>query len=114
MPSVTPWPRSVRRSAGLRDGQVQSPYPCRCVALLLLLATSWASAADRCAEPDRAADVDRLFAKWDRLDSPGCAVGIVRNGELIYAKGFGTANLEDEAPNTPRTIFEIASASKSL
>jgi CubicO group peptidase (beta-lactamase class C family) len=76
--------------------------------------TSSTPAADPRAGPDRAADVDRIFAKWDRSDSPGCAVGIVRGGELIYAKGFGTANLETEVPNTPQTIFEIASASKSF
>jgi CubicO group peptidase (beta-lactamase class C family) len=61
-----------------------------------------------------AAKVDELFSPWNRPDVPGCAVGIVRDGKLIYSKGFGTANLEDQAPNTPQTIFEIASASKSF
>src|SRR5262245_38147356 len=32
--------------------------------------------------------VDGLFAKWDRPDSPGCALGIVHRGQLIYSKGF--------------------------
>lgn len=60
------------------------------------------------------AQVDRLFARWNRLDSPGCAVGIIRDGELVYSKGFGSANLEYRIPNTPQTVFETASFTKSI
>ena len=63
---------------------------------------------------DFTARVDGLFAKWNRRDSPGCAVGIVHRGQLIYSKGFGSANLEYQAPNTPQTVFEVLSFSKSL
>src|SRR5262249_48393381 len=58
--------------------------------------------------------VDGLFASWNRQDAPGCAVGIVQRGQLIYSKGFGSANLEDQVPNTPQTVFDVASFSKSL
>src|SRR5262245_28932656 len=60
------------------------------------------------------ARVDRLFETCNRPDVPGCAVGIIQDGKLIYRKGFGTANLDYAAPNTPLTIFEIASASKAF
>ena len=60
------------------------------------------------------AQVDRLFTKWNRQDSPGCAVGIVKGGELVYSKGFGSANLEYRIPNSPQTIFETASFTKSV
>ena len=60
------------------------------------------------------ARVDGLFAKWNGTDSPGCAVGVVQRGELVYRKGFGTSNLEYRVPNTPRTVFETASFSKSV
>jgi CubicO group peptidase (beta-lactamase class C family) len=82
--------------------------------LVGLFGASSTPAAARRAAAGRAADVDRLFAKWDRLDSPGCAVGIVSGGELIYAEGFGAANLEAGVANTPQTIFEVASASKAF
>src|SRR5882724_8912070 len=49
---------------------------------------------------DLTARVDGLFAKWNRRDSPGCAIGIVHRGEVIYSKGFGSADLEYQAPNT--------------
>jgi CubicO group peptidase (beta-lactamase class C family) len=61
-----------------------------------------------------AAEVDALFERWNRLDSPGCAVGIIRDGELIFAKGFGTAHLEYGVPITTHTVFELASFSKSF
>jgi CubicO group peptidase (beta-lactamase class C family) len=63
---------------------------------------------------DLTARVDELFAKWNRRDSPGCAVGIVHRGRLIYSKGFGSADLEYQAPNTPQTVFDVMSFSKSL
>jgi CubicO group peptidase (beta-lactamase class C family) len=62
-----------------------------------------------------AESIDAIFADWDdRLDVPGCAVGVVRDGELIYSRGFGSANLDYEVPNSPQTIFEIASFSKGF
>ncbi|HUQ70697.1 MAG TPA: serine hydrolase [Planctomycetaceae bacterium] len=60
------------------------------------------------------AQVDQLFAACNRTDVPGCAVGIIQNGKLIYSQGFGSANLAYGAPNTPTTLFEIASASKGF
>ncbi len=63
---------------------------------------------------DLTARVDELFAKWNRRDSPGCAVGIVHRGQLIYRKGFGSANLEYQVPSTPQTVFNVMSFSKSL
>jgi CubicO group peptidase (beta-lactamase class C family) len=63
---------------------------------------------------DWTARVDGLFAKWNRRDSPGCAVGIVHRGQVIYSKGFGSANLEYQSPNTPQTVFDVMSFSKSL
>ena len=58
--------------------------------------------------------IDALFSKWDQPESPGCAVGIVCEGELIYAKGFGSANLNYEIRNSPSTRFEIGSFSKAF
>ena len=56
--------------------------------------------------------VDRLFATWDKKDSPGAAIGIVKDGRIIYARGYGMANLEYDIPNTPQTVFRIGSTSK--
>ena len=58
--------------------------------------------------------IDSLFVDWNSTNSPGCAVGIVRGDSLIYARGFGMANLEYDVANTPETIFHIASISKQF
>ena len=60
------------------------------------------------------ARVDGLFAKRDRRDTPGCAVGIVHRGQVIYSKGFGSADLEYQAPNTPQTVFDVSVVAQSL
>lgn len=64
-------------------------------------------------EVDRSA-VDAIFAEWDRSDSPGCAVGVVQGGELVYAKGFGSANLDLGVPLTPSSVLHVASVSKQF
>ena len=58
--------------------------------------------------------IDELFEPWNRSDSPGCALGIVHAGELIYARGYGMADLEHGAPITPSSVFDIASISKQF
>lgn len=58
------------------------------------------------------ADVDRLFAAWDRKDSPGCAVAVIRDGKILHQRGYGMADLEHNRPITPDTVFNIASVSK--
>ncbi len=58
--------------------------------------------------------VDRLFAAWDRPDSAGCALGVIRDGKLVYARGYGMADLEHAVPITPRTTFDIASMAKQF
>jgi len=57
--------------------------------------------------------IDDLFKPWDDK-SPGCAIGIVRNDSLIYAKGYGLANLENSIPITTQTVFEMGSVSKQF
>jgi len=58
--------------------------------------------------------IDSLFKQWDNPKSPGCAIGIVRNDSLIYAKSYGMANLENSVPITTQTIFEMGSVSKQF
>ena len=60
------------------------------------------------------AKVDQLFAEWNKPDSPGAAIAVTRDGEIIYTQGYGTANLEYDIPITPATIFDIASVSKQF
>jgi CubicO group peptidase (beta-lactamase class C family) len=59
-------------------------------------------------------NVDALFAEWDRADSPGCALGVIRGGELVYARGYGMANLDLGVPLSPHSVLHVASVSKEF
>jgi CubicO group peptidase (beta-lactamase class C family) len=59
-------------------------------------------------------DVDAIFAKWAKPDSPGCALAVMRDGKIIYERGYGCADLERDVPITPATVFYIGSVSKQF
>jgi CubicO group peptidase (beta-lactamase class C family) len=58
--------------------------------------------------------IDQIFAQWDKPDSPGCALGVYQNGQIVYKHGYGMANLNDDIPITPATVFHVASMSKQF
>src|SRR5882724_4424400 len=63
---------------------------------------------------ERERKVDQLFAAYDKADSPGCALGVVRDGELIYKRGYGRGSLELGVPLTPQSVFYMGSVSKQF
>ena len=60
------------------------------------------------------AKVDKLFAQWDRKGSPGAAIVVVKDGRVVYQRGYGYANLEHKIPITPQTRFDVASVAKQF
>ncbi|MHC4515246.1 MAG: serine hydrolase domain-containing protein [Planctomycetota bacterium] len=67
-----------------------------------------------CAQDPRSARVDKLFARWDKKDSPGAAVLVMKDGNVVHRRGYGKANLEDGIAIGPSTVFDIASVSKQF
>ncbi len=76
---------------------------------ILIVTLSLSAAAD-----DKTEKVDKLFEKWDSTASPGVSMAIIHNGEIIYERGYGMANLEHGVPITPETVFRIGSTSKQF
>lgn len=58
--------------------------------------------------------IDEIFAPWDNQKSPAASVAVIRGGKIIFQKGYGMANLEQHIPNTPSTMFHIASVTKTF
>ncbi len=58
--------------------------------------------------------VDQLFERWNKKKSPGCVIGVIKDGKFLYKKGYGMANLDYDIPITPQTVFRIASVSKQF
>jgi len=65
-------------------------------------------------QSDFKTEVDKIFEDWDKKDAPGCGLGIIKDGELIYGRGYGMANLEYDIPNSVESVFRIASTSKQF
>lgn len=60
------------------------------------------------------AALDGAVARAMATGSPGMAVAVGRGDEVVFLKGYGRANLEDEAPVTVDTVFAIASLTKQF
>ncbi len=81
-------------------------------ALLILSSSCTQTASD--SNNDLEAFVDDMFAEVDNKQSPGTAVLVVKDGNIILNKGYGMANLSHEIPITATTVFDLASVSKQF
>jgi CubicO group peptidase (beta-lactamase class C family) len=79
-----------------------------------LSSTTWAQV------PDKAkvvAGAERAFEKFTKAyvaPAPGCAAAVSLNGEVVFEKAFGLADMEHNVPNTTQTIFESGSVAKQF
>ena len=61
----------------------------------------------------------RLLESWIEAQMayrrlPGISIGIIHDQELIYARGFGYSDINEQIPATPETIYRIASITKTF
>ena len=86
------------------------------VALVLVTVTFAAPtvAQRRTAAPDLSAIDPVVTAMMSEWHVPGLALGVIKDGQLLYAKGYGYRDLEQKLPVTPRTLMAIGSNSKSF
>jgi len=80
---------------------------------MIVIAPTSAAYAQPSSDSTRVA-VNRVFAAWSATDGPGCAVGVARDGAVVFQNGYGMANLELDVPITPSSIFHVASVSKQF
>lgn len=83
-------------------------------ALSILFCSSLLAQASKPRAEDLAARVDALFQKMDSTVSPGCALSVMKNGKIIYERGYGMADLDHNVAITPTTVFHVASMSKQF
>jgi len=58
--------------------------------------------------------VDQIFSDYDRPGSPGCSLGVIRDGKFVYRKAYGLASLELGVPLSPESVFYMGSVSKQF
>ncbi|MCH8302524.1 MAG: beta-lactamase family protein [Proteobacteria bacterium] len=85
----------------------------RIAAATVLLPCSAAIAADSAMQGLSDA-VDAVFANLDNESQPGCAVGVIHNGEYIHKAGYGMANLEHDIAISSASVFRTGSVSKQF
>ena len=81
-----------------------------CLSILLMLMVSLTQVTNS----PLATKIDQLFAQWDKPDSPGCALVVIKDGQTIYKRGYGVANLDYGIPISSKSVFNIASTSKQF
>lgn len=58
--------------------------------------------------------VDQVFAAYDKPGSPGCALGVIQDGNFLFRKGYGMGSLELGVPLSPQSVFYMGSVSKQF
>lgn len=84
----------------------------RIAALLATLCFSIAAPAAASAPAPR--QVDALFAQWNKPDTPGAVVAVLKDGKTVFQGAYGMADIERDAANRAATSFHIASISKQF
>jgi CubicO group peptidase (beta-lactamase class C family) len=80
------------------------------ITLALALLTATLTQTSVTGSPDQLNEkVDKLFSQWDKPDSPGCALGVIKDGKFVYKRGYGSANLDYNVPLSSESVFYIAS-----
>jgi CubicO group peptidase (beta-lactamase class C family) len=83
--------------------------------LLLLSALAFAQVAPTPTAPLNVAAVDAVVARTLKaFDVPGIAVAVVKDGQVVMAKGYGVSSLKTKAPMDANTLFGIASNTKAF
>ncbi|HVH68220.1 MAG TPA: serine hydrolase [Gemmatimonadales bacterium] len=81
----------------------------------LAAALALAAATASPAQSFRQKDFDAYVARGLRtLDTPGAAVAVVKNGRVLFAKGYGVRRVGEQAPVDAHTLFQIASNTKAF
>jgi CubicO group peptidase (beta-lactamase class C family) len=87
---------------------------------LFVVAVLFLSTASSAQVPDKAkviAGAEKAFEKVTKAyvgPAPGCAAAVSLNGETVFEKAFGLADMEHNVSNTPQTIFESGSVAKQF
>ena len=81
------------------------------IAILILLSSISLTRAQETENKNLTEFIERAF---ELGLSPGMAVGVVKDNKIVYAKGFGVADITTKGKVTPETLFYIASTTKSF
>lgn len=59
-------------------------------------------------------EIDELAEAFVGDSTPGLGVAVLREGKVLHVAGYGFADIDEETPVTPDSIFDLASVSKQM
>jgi CubicO group peptidase (beta-lactamase class C family) len=80
---------------------------------LLTVACTVVPVTEQVPAQDKFSEIDQLFS-WATSETPGCAVAVSQNGEVVVNRAYGIANLERKVPISPSTMFDVGSVQKQF
>lgn len=86
----------------------------RAVGIVVALGAALTLAAQEAADSSPEHRVDEVFERYDSTSGPGCAVSVIKDGDIVYKQGYGMANLDHDVPIRTDTVFHVASVSKEF
>jgi len=85
------------------------------IAFAALTAAIWAAQNENKTEPlsiDQ--QMEKVLFEWNRLDRPGVAVTVLKDGNVVFQKAYGLASMEHNIHNTNKTLFDTVSIAKPI
>jgi CubicO group peptidase (beta-lactamase class C family) len=82
------------------------------MAIFLVIATS--SMLTAWAAPVSMSQIDAIFAGFNADGAPGAAVLVIKDGKILFERGYGVADLRTQEKIGPRTNFRLASLTKQF
>jgi CubicO group peptidase (beta-lactamase class C family) len=97
------------------------PFNFNSINRLLILAALCLFFFQAASAQDKAPSVKQITAKIDEymksaveVERFSGAILVARGRQVIVSKGYGLANVEFDVPNTPKTVFRLASLTKQF
>lgn len=83
------------------------------IAFVVLAAAIWAAQTeDKTESLSIEQRMEKVLFEWNRLDRPGVAVTVVKDGKVVFQKAYGLASMEHNIHNTNKTLFDTVSIAK--
>jgi CubicO group peptidase (beta-lactamase class C family) len=82
--------------------------------MLVAAVTTAAGSQEVHAADPRQAQIDAVFAAWNKPTSPGCNVFVFQDGKIAFQQQYGMADLEEDLPLKSDSVFYLASMSKQF
>ena len=88
---------------------------CAFICAVLLFVSVGGSGQQAAVAPDRAGEIDAIVKReMDRQHIAGVTVAVIYDGRLVYSKGVGKADIENDVPATSETLIRTGSISKPI